>query len=203
MITLYHAPFSRSSAIVAAVEEMDLLDRVQIRIVDIRRQDGSGGRDPANPHPDGKVPALDHDGQIVTERPAILSYLSEVFPDAPAIAAPGSAERGAFLTWLAWYGDVMEPVLMVHAAKVDGPIFQAGFRGVEEMNARIADTLSDGRPYLLKQGFTVADLLVVSPYTYFPDEVPEIPAFRDWVARVTARASMQNVVARDTQARAA
>jgi glutathione S-transferase len=60
MLTLFHAPFSRSSRLVWLLEELGA-DH-EIHYCDIARMDGSGGRDPANPHPDGKVPALIHDG---------------------------------------------------------------------------------------------------------------------------------------------
>jgi glutathione S-transferase len=51
MLTLYHAPQSRSSRIVRLLIELDVLDQVDIRIVTVARQDGSGGADPSNPHP--------------------------------------------------------------------------------------------------------------------------------------------------------
>jgi glutathione S-transferase len=38
----------------------------ELVITNIPRQDGSGAADPCNPHPDGKVPALVHDGGLVT-----------------------------------------------------------------------------------------------------------------------------------------
>ena len=65
MLTLYHAPQSRSSRFLWLLEEIG--EPYTVEYVDIRRADGSGAPDPRNPHPDGKVPALLHDGQLVTE----------------------------------------------------------------------------------------------------------------------------------------
>ena len=76
MLTLFHAPNSRSSAIAALIDEMGIADRIETRIVTIPRVDGTGGRDPANPHPEGKVPVLVHDGRVITERGAIILHLS-------------------------------------------------------------------------------------------------------------------------------
>ncbi|MFD2440857.1 hypothetical protein ACFSS8_13620 [Paracoccus kondratievae] len=56
MLTLYHAPKSRSSSVVELLEELGVLDKVDVRRVTIPRQDGSGARDPANPTPKEKCP---------------------------------------------------------------------------------------------------------------------------------------------------
>ncbi|KAA9006667.1 glutathione S-transferase family protein [Histidinibacterium aquaticum] len=183
----YHSPASRSETVAAAIAEMDVGNRIETRIVTIPRQDGSGGRDPDNPHPEGKVPVLVHDGRMIWERPAILTFLSELFPEAPAVCPPGHPERGPFLSWLAYYGDVVEPVVICQAAGISHDWLYAAIRGPEEVFQRLAGTLEDGRPYLLECGFTTADLLMASPFLYFPDLVPDMPAVRDWVARVGAR----------------
>lgn len=60
MLTLIHAPLSRSSRIIWLLEELGA--EYEIRYVDIRRWDGSGGPDENNPHPHKQVPALLHDG---------------------------------------------------------------------------------------------------------------------------------------------
>lgn len=54
MPTLYYSPKSRSDTVVALVRLLGA--DVSLREVSIVRQDGSGMRDPANPHPEGKVP---------------------------------------------------------------------------------------------------------------------------------------------------
>jgi glutathione S-transferase len=60
MITLYHSPMTRLATMVWRLDELGL--SYGARRVDWRRADGSGARDPANPHPHGKVPALTDDG---------------------------------------------------------------------------------------------------------------------------------------------
>lgn len=54
MLTLYHSHQSRATRMLALIHDFDLKDRVQLKHVAIQRQDGSGGRDPENPHPEGK-----------------------------------------------------------------------------------------------------------------------------------------------------
>jgi maleylacetoacetate isomerase len=44
-------------------------------------------------NPQGLVPALAHDGQIITQSPAILEYLDEVFPDTARLLPEAPAAR--------------------------------------------------------------------------------------------------------------
>jgi len=60
MITLYHAPRSRSSRFIFLLEELGV--PYEISKVSIRRGDGSGALDNDNPHPHGKVPVI-RDGE--------------------------------------------------------------------------------------------------------------------------------------------
>ena len=69
MITLYHRPRSRSTRCIFLLEELGAPYTIQV--VNIRTRDGGGARDPANPHPHGKVPAICDDGVLVFESPAI------------------------------------------------------------------------------------------------------------------------------------
>lgn len=202
MLTLFHAPESRSTRILTLIDEMGISDWVTLHPVDIRRQDGSGGRDPANPHPEGKVPALDHDGTLVTETGAIMLLLTDMFPAAGLGPAADDPKRGAYLTWLFWYGSVMEPVMIQHAAGLSHPWLTATYRGMAEMEARISAALAKG-PWLLGDSFSAADILIQSPYHWFADMIPDDPAIRDWLARGKARASYTRVRQQDAVRRAA
>ncbi|MCY0152754.1 glutathione S-transferase [Hoeflea alexandrii] len=81
MLTLYHSPQTRSSRIIRLLIELGVLDQVDVRIVTVTRQDGSGGADPSNPHPEGKVPLLVHDGVELWESNAIIVYLTDLFAE--------------------------------------------------------------------------------------------------------------------------
>lgn len=200
MLKLIHAPMSRSSRILWLIEEMGIADKVEIQQVNIRRFDGSGARDPSNPHPEGKVPLLFHttaDGTAtVSESGAVMLYLTALFPDSGLAPKPGTAKRGAFLSWLFWYGSVMEPVLTLASAGIDHPYLTAGIRGVAEVNARLHAALEQG-PWLLGDQFSAADLLCFSPYNWFKDATPDDPLIRDWVARCLARPCIAKVMAQD------
>ncbi|MCC5979741.1 MAG: glutathione S-transferase family protein [Salinarimonas sp.] len=195
MLTFYHAPLSRSGRVHWLLHELDVpFETVRC---DIPRQDGSGARDPRNPHPEGKVPALTHDGALVTESAAIMLYLTDLFPDRGLGIAPGEPERGAYLTWLFWYGAVVEPVYIAEVLGVaDHPVAQASFRDRDAVAARLIDALG-GRDWLMGERFTAADILLCSPYLYFPDATPDHPAVRDWIARCTARPACRAAAEQD------
>ena len=196
MLTLYHSPHSRSSRIVRLLDELGVSDQVEIRIVEVARYDGSGGADPANPHPEGKVPLLVHDGVEIWESSAIMLYLTELFPDAGLGRPIGHPKRGPYLSWLAWYGDVMEPVMVFKLSGLAHPSLDATFRGVTEMTARLAGQLSK-TPYILGDSFSAADLLLSSTFVWLPDAIPDVPEIRDWVARCEARPSSARLVTYD------
>ena len=92
MITLYHAPRSRSSRFIFLLEELGA--PYEIAKVAIRRGDGSGALDEGNPHPHGKVPAIRDGDTVVYESAAIALYLTDKFPAArlgPVVAIPAAA----------------------------------------------------------------------------------------------------------------
>ncbi|MGL4237343.1 glutathione S-transferase family protein [Tabrizicola sp.] len=202
MLTLFHSPESRSSAIMTLVEEMRIADWLDVRIVTIPRVDGSGGRDPANPHPEGKVPALVHDGLVITERAAIILHLTTLFPDSGLSPKIGTAEWGAFVGWLTWYQGVLEPVMIFEGAGITHPWIEATFRDHKAAAARLRAALAKG-PWLLGEHYSAADLLVHGPYAFFPDAVPDDPLIRDWVERCKARPARQKVLAADAARMAA
>lgn len=202
MLTLFHSPNSRSTAILTLIEEMGISDRVTLHQVTIPRMDGSGGRDPANPHPEGKVPALVQDGTVITERAAIILVLTTMFPDSGLAPAMGTPEWGAFVTWLTWYQGVVEPVVIFQGADLSHPWLTATFRGPDEVAARLRAALQKG-PWLLGERFSAADILLHSPYAWFPEATPDDPLIRDWVERCKARPARLSVLQAEAARRVA
>lgn len=198
MITFYHSPNSRSTSVLALLHALGALDKVTIRPVTIRRQDGSGGHDPANPHPEGKVPYLTMGDDWLRERGAIFTYLTEAFPEAGLAPLPGQPRRGQFLSWMAFYQGVVEPVLVGQIVGVNHPAWNATFRGPGEIAAALAAAL-DHQPYLLGAEWSAADLLLASPFLWFPAFTPEVPVIRDWVARCGAHPSVLWAKAEDAR----
>lgn len=53
-------------------------------------------------NPRGQVPALDHDGQIITESTVICEYLEDVFPDANPLRPTDPVTRAEMRVWTKW-----------------------------------------------------------------------------------------------------
>jgi glutathione S-transferase len=197
MLTLYHAPQSRSSRMLWLLEEAGA--PFEVKLTDISRMDGSGGADPENPHPDKKVPALVDDGVVITESAAICLYVADKFPDAQLGPRVGDPLRGPYLSWLAYYAGVIEPVVTIEFAQLGNhPLLQRSFRGRHEMNQRVLAALKAG-PYLLGAQFSVADLLVGS-LGQFEFTRPMLPAGQpvdDYLARLNGRPALARAQRRD------
>ncbi len=190
MLTLFHAPMSRSTRLVTLVDELSARNAVNIRIVNVQRRDGQGAVDPDNPHPEKKVPVLDHDGTVITESIAIAIHLCDLFPKAAMMPEVGTPERGACLQWLAWNAGVVEPVLVAKLSGIEHPGLQSSFRGWNEVITRL-ETALDGNDWLMGDRFTVADIIVHSSFSWMPDLLPDHTGIQDWHNRMMARPATQ------------
>lgn len=198
MLTFFHAPQSRSTRVLALLLAMDRLDDVNFRVVSIPRVDGSGRRDPANPHPEGKVPLLVEDGVAIWESAAIMMHLTDLFPEAGLGVRPGDPRRGRYLSWMTWYAGVVEPVMILDAAGLSHPYVEGSLRGMAEVRARLEAGLAEG-PWLMGERYTAADLLLSSPFLWFEGLDAGSEAARDWVARCAAHPSRARAAALDAE----
>ncbi len=196
MLTLYHRPQSRSSAVLWLLEELEA--PYTIEAVTIRGSDGSGALDPHNPHPHGKVPAIDHDGALIFENIAISAYLADAFPKnglAPKIGEPG---RGPWLTRLAYYAGVLEPAFVSKFMNVAVPRGTAGWVAAEEAMTFLDSEL--GRhAYIAGDAFTSADILYASTFALFGRSpiMPKTENVDAYVQRCTARPAYAKAQARE------
>ncbi|MGC9953267.1 MAG: glutathione S-transferase family protein [Rhizomicrobium sp.] len=196
MLTLYHCPRTRSSRFIWLLEELEV--PYEIKLVTIRRGDGTGAVDPANPHPHGKVPALSHDGTLVFESPAIVLYLTDAFPKNGIGPVVGDLRRGAYLSWLAYYGDVMEPAFVSKFLNMEVPRGTAGWVKAEEAADFVAETLAKG-PYLLGDKFSAADVLFGSTFAMFMKS-PMLPGperFKPYILRLMERPAYRRAQQKD------
>lgn len=194
MITFYHAPRSRSSRILWLLQELQA--DYEIRPVSIfRPMTGEGASDPANPHPDKRVPAIVHDGAVLAESIAIVLHLTDAFPKAGLGAEAGSKARGDYLTWLAWYAAEMEPAMMSGflGELAASPMRKRNFDAVVQ---RIETALAKG-PYLLGDRFSSVDLVVASALDFGRQVFPPSEAIDAYIARCKARPAAQQAAELD------
>lgn len=196
MLTLFHAPRSRSGGIVWLLEELGV--PYETKVVNIRRGDGSGARDPANPHPHGKVPCLQHDGQRVFEIAAITLYLTDLFPDSKLGPRVGDPQRGEYLSWLAYRPGVLEPAMMMRRLNVKHVQGAMGWADAAEVEATL-DSVLAGRRYLLGDAFSAADISVGGTINFLMGFkiMNETPVFKDYAARITSRPAFKRMMERD------
>jgi len=186
MLTLFHAPKSRSGTMVWLLEELGV--PYERKIVDIRRGDGSGTRDSGNPHPHGKVPCLLHDGRRVFEIAAMTLYLTDLFPEKKLAPQVGDALRGEYLSWLAYRPGVLEPAMIMRRLNVKHIAGTMGWAEAGEVEETLNATLT-GRQYLLGDQFCAADITLGGAINFMIafKLMSETPVLKDYLARITGR----------------
>jgi glutathione S-transferase len=196
MITLFHRPKTRSTRFIFLLEELEA--PYEIRLVTTRNRDGSGAVDPANPHPHGKVPAISDDGVVVFESPAIALYLTDRFPRNRIGPLAGEAERGAYLSWLAYYTGVLEPAFMSKFMNVAVPRGTTGWVALEEVIPVIEERLSRAT-YLLGARFSAVDVLYATSFALFAGSpiMPKSALIEEYVRRTVARPAFTRAMAKD------
>lgn len=201
MITLVHAPRSRSSNFVWLLEEIG--EPYRIQYVSIRRGDGSGSLDGSNPHPHGKVPVLMSDTTVVFEQSAIALYLADKYPNADLGPRIGDPARGNFLSVLAYYSGVVEPAFTSKFLGVAVPRGTAGWVDSDEVMDFINGRLGS-QPYIAGEKFTAADVLYAGVFALFMSspllEGKKTQQLQDYVTRCVSRPARARAAGKDQPA---
>lgn len=190
MITFYHAPWSRASSVHWLLEELGV--PFEFSPVDIRAREGAPEAY-RSIQPNKKVPAIDHDGTVVTERAAITIYLADTFAEAGLAPPLGDSARARYLTWLVYCDSVLDPVVAAKAHGIEfmGPRYSYG--SFSEMVANLEKALSS-QPYVTGDRFSAADTQIGSGIHYATNVLrvlPETPIFRAYLDRLAARPAFQ------------
>ena len=194
MLKLYHSPQTRSSRMIWLLEEIG--EPYEIEHMDIRAEGGVPESYRAI-HPLKKVPALQHDEEVVIESAAICLYLSDAFPKAGLGPCAGEPGRGQYLSWLAYYAGVVEPALMTKAVGATGfSTVSAGWGDPELMIQRLSDTLARG-PYILGERFSTADVLIGSTFQWAGRLLPKGDAVEAYKARLMSRPAFLRAMEKD------
>jgi glutathione S-transferase len=194
MLKLYHCPKTRSSRFVWLLEEIG--EPYTLEIIDIRAEGGAPESYRAI-HPLKKVPALEHDGEIVTESAAIALYLTDTFPKAGLGPQVGERGRGQYLSWLAYYAGVVEPALMAKAVNAQGyNKVSAGWGDPELMCQRLAEAV-EKHPYILGDRFSTVDVLIGSTFQIAGQFLPQTEAVEAYKQRLAARPAFLSGLQKD------
>ncbi len=115
-------------------------------------------------NPMGKVPAIKHAGQVITELPAILTYLAELFPEKRLIPAAGTPERGQYYRWLS-FGSQLEYAILDRWRQVPQSEEwrrSLGYGDFDTALHTLQTLLSDGREYAVGQHFSALDIYLTA-----------------------------------------
>jgi len=150
-------------------------------------------------NPMGKVPAIVHDGAIVTEGAAICVYLAEAFPAAGL--APTVAERAAYYRWLFFAAGPVEQAITDKSLGVAPNAKQqmsAGY-GTFDQVVDVLEAAVSAHPYIAGDRFTAADVYVGSQVIWGQmfGTMPKREAFSAYVGRLTAREAYRVAAAKD------
>ena len=191
-ITLFHSPNSRSAGARTLLEELGAPYRVHALNMKAGEQ-----RQPAYQavNPMGKVPAILHRGELITEQVAIFIYLADLFPQAKLAPALDDRLRGPYLRWLVYYAACFEPALVDRSLKREpAALAMSPYGDWDTMLNTLTSQLAKG-PYLLGDRMTAADVLWGGALTFTTmfKLVPELPVIADYIARHAARPAVARV----------
>lgn len=159
-------------------------------------------------NPKGRVPALKIEDRILTEAPAILTFLARRHPEQKLLPANAEAEARCH-EWLAWTAGAVHAVALSQIARpqrfVSDPADYA--KVIEKGRQNLNDCLEyierqlQGREWAVPGGYSVAD-----PYLLFFYRVAEsvgmpvrelFPAWAGITDRVMARPAVARILAKE------
>ncbi len=141
-------------------------------------------------NPMGKIPALTHRGQVVTECAAICAYLADAFPQAGLAPPPGDPARAAYYRWLFFGAGPVEAATSNKAAGFEAPPERARMMGYGTY-AMAVDTLEKAvsSGYVAGGRFSAADVYIGSQVNWGLrfGTLDKRPAFERYVGQLLTR----------------
>jgi glutathione S-transferase len=140
-------------------------------------------------NPMGKVPAIVHNGAVVTEVAAICAYLADAFPQAGM--APPASGRGDYYRWLFFVAGPLEAAVTNKALMVDVPGEKQAMVGYGSLEL-VIDTLASAvskSPFIAGDKFSAADVYVGSHINWGMQfgTLPKHPNFLSYWGRISDR----------------
>jgi glutathione S-transferase len=197
-VTFFHAPQTRSGATRALIEELGV--KVDMQVLNLKAGDTRKPEYVAV-NPMGKVPAIRHGDALITEQPAVMMYLADLYPETRLAPPIGDPLRGPYLRWMVFYGSCFEPAVIDKSMERDpAPLAMSPYGDFETMLGTLTDQLDRG-PYLLGETFSTADVLYGTALNWMTQFklVPELPVIRAYIDRVISRPAMQRAAAADAE----
>ncbi|WP_291199535.1 glutathione S-transferase family protein [Hyphomonas sp.] len=143
----------------------------------------------AGVNPMRKVPAIVHDGRVITECAAICLYLADAFPQADL--APPLNARADYYRWILFAAGPWEQATTAQALGMDVPPDKSAMAGFGDFQ-RTLETLLGAVPetgYLAGPKFTAADVYVGAQIGWGVQfgSIPKTPAVEAYLGRIQSR----------------
>lgn len=209
MTTLWMAPYTCARVTAIALEEAGV--EFDTRLVRFMRGEHKSAEFKTR-NPKGKVPALEIDGNVLTENVAILSYLAERLPAAGLLPRPTSAfERSHVLADLCFCASTLHPLV----TRIRMPMFFAGAENalavkqtaeaaMDEYFQLIEDRLASG-PWWFGGEWSVMDGYLYWVFWRVEGagyDVSRYPRFTAHARAMEQRPAVQRAIAREEAAQA-
>lgn len=203
MLKLYYAPNTCALASLITLEEAGA--EHEISRVDFSREEQRGA-DYLAINPKGRVPALETDDGIITETPAILTFIAQSFPEANLIPADayGFARVQEFNSYLC------ATVHPAHAHRVRGYRWADDAAAVAEMARKAPSVMTEcfelieremfEGPWVMGASFTISDpyLFTISNWLERDGvDIAQLPKIREHRERMSERESVRRAVDRE------
>jgi len=193
MVTLYHAPRTRSARIYWLLEELGIPYEIkQVAFVPPLPP----AKVFAQGTPAGKFPTIEDGDFVMFESGAILEYLIEKYGKGRLAPAPGTPLRGPYLQWVHFAEGTAFPALgnlAWHMFKGDAdkvPEAIADYRGWAAAALDVLERTLAGKDYLLGSEFSGADIMMgytLACAKWFGLLGSEYPNLATYLSRLEAR----------------
>ncbi|MEY8194848.1 MAG: glutathione S-transferase family protein [Cycloclasticus sp.] len=206
MIKLYGYPRSRSTRIVWLLEELG----AEYEFIKVDLMSGGGQTEAyLKVHADGKVPAIDDDGFVLTESAAIMSYLADQQSASAMAPAPASQQRAKYDEWCYFVLTELEQPLWTvgkhtfvfpEEKRVEAVLAVAHWEFLKA--CKVLETRLQGQEYALGGAFSAIDILIAHTLRWadafnVPSGSVLLDRYRD---RICARPSFERVLEKEASA---
>lgn len=205
MIKLYGYPRSRSTRVVWMLEELG----IDYEFIKIELLEGAGQTDDyLKIHADGKVPAIDDKGFVLTESAAIVTYLGDKYPASQLVPEPKTQQRARYDQWCFFVLTELEQPLwtigkhtfvLPEEKRVPEIIDIAHWEFLKA--CKVLEKNLAGKEFALGGDFSAIDILVAHTLRWadafgVPTGSEVLDTYRD---RISARPSFDKVTNRETE----
>jgi glutathione S-transferase len=200
-LTLYYAPFTCAGVTLSVLEESEIA--YQLTAINLQKGENYGA-DYLGRVPTGKVPALEVDGRILTETPAIMTWLNATYPDKNIMPTGATGlEQATLLSDLCFCSGTVHPIVtrIARAAFLceteDGAasVYALACKAMALPFARIESQLNPG-PWWYGDRFSAMDYYINwiwQRVTSTPFDQTPYPRFQQHAAMIGERPAAKRV----------